>query len=193
MKINAAENVQIQDIEAALRLAFPEGHPLGRTPGTSRDGVTGRKAKIKLDKETLSVSLDPFHGAMVRVYKSGGSKRIEVVAHMPAEGPLEIASAIIAFLIYQSMGRWYGLPAIVIAIGWPILLGMLVSRNFAKEVAEIVSNTSPGKETVEAEEKPERNEVKVSPKTKLKACPNCGNPIRLASDLNCRKCGQKLR
>jgi hypothetical protein len=193
MKINAAENVQIQDIEEALRLALPESHPLGRTPGTSRDGVTGRKAKIKLDKETLSVSLNPFQGATVRMDKTGRRKGVEVTAHMPAESSLMIASFLIASLIYQTMGRLYGIPAIVIAALWPILLGMLVSRNFANEVAEIVTNTSPGKEAVEAEQEPERIEVKVSPKAKLKACPNCGNPIRLASDLHCRKCGQKLR
>ena len=175
MKIIPGENIEIKDIETSLKQI-----------------LAGRKAKIKLDKETLSVSLDYFRGAMVRIYKSKGIKKIEVIAHMPAEAPLEIASAIIAFVIYQSMGRWYGMPAIVIAIGWPILLGMLVSRKFANEVAEIVSNTSIGKEAVETEQKPERNEVKVSPKAKLKACPNCGNPIRLASDLNCRKCGQRL-
>jgi hypothetical protein len=174
-------------MQAALEQAFPEGY---------RDGVAGRQVKFKLEKDALNVSLDPFHGAVIRQSRTGGIRSIDVTSHMPAESPLEIGSSLIAFLIYQSMGRVYGLVAIVIAIGWPILLGQLISKTFAVKVAGIVSKVIPSgapAETVQAQAA-ERAENGINvPKTAGKTCPKCGHPIRLANDMFCRKCGEKLR
>jgi len=176
MKIDVDKNASLQDMQAALQQA-----------------LAGRNAKFKLEKGALNVSLDNFHGAVIRETKTAGSRIIEVSPHMPLEGPLEIGSSLLAFLIYQSMGRLYGIIAIVIAIAWPILLGQLISKKFSVEVAGIIAKTIPT--VIPAQEVEHGNEENViqEPKPARKTCPKCGSLIRLANDLYCRKCGEKLR
>ena len=124
MKIEVHRDVTMEELEAALQQA-----------------LTGRNVKIKREKDRLDVSLNSIQGAVIRLKTADNMTKMEVTPHTPIAGTFEIISLIAACIMYQTCGRICGIPAIIVAVGWPFLLGHIVSRAIASECVAILSKT----------------------------------------------------
>jgi hypothetical protein len=170
MKIDVHPNATLKDIQTVLERSLTEG------------GI-----KFKLEKDHLDMSVDPFHGAVIRLSTISNIRKAEINPHMPIAGTLEMISSVIAFFIYQSLGRWYGIPAIIIAILWPILVGNLISRSITIKCSDILSRSLHT--GIQLEHAPDPT-FAVLPVQRV--CLKCGNSLR-PKDQFCEKCGERYQ